>query len=225
MPGSTVTRTLELASAAAERTTAATDALLALTVSGGLIQLRRATPASWRRTVWMAALATFAASALLGTVVHGIAFPPQVSDALWQPLYLLLGVAVALFATGALADWRGERAGRASLPALIALAGGFYFAARLSGGDFRVFLLFEAAALLFALCVYGRLARLERPGAGTMAVALAVSLAAGAVQAAEGLSIQVIWVFDHNGLFHLVQLAGVVLLVRGLMLSLQPVRT
>jgi hypothetical protein len=225
MPGSTVTRTLELASAAAERTTAATDALLALTVSGGLIQLRRATPASWRRTVWLAALATFAASALLGTVVHGVAFPPQVSDALWQPLYLLLGVAVALFATGALADWRGERAGRASLPALIALAAGFYLASRLSGGDFRVFLLFEAAALLFALCVYGRLARLERPGAGTVAVALAVSLAAGAVQAAEGLSIQVIWVFDHNGLFHLVQLAGVVLLVRGLMLSLQPVRT
>lgn len=134
MPGSTVTRALELASAAAERTTAATEALLALTVSGGLIQLRRATPASWRRAVWLAALATFAASA------------------------------------------------------------------------------------------YGRLARLERPGAATMAAALGVSLAAGAVQASEGLSVQVIWVFDHNGLFHLVQLAGVVLLIRGLMLSLQPVR-
>jgi len=224
MPGSTVTRALELASAAAERTTAATDALLALTVSGGLVRLRRATPASWRRTVWLAALATFAASALLGTVVHGVALVPPVSDALWQPLYLLLGVAVALFAAGAVADWRGERAARATVPALIAVAGGFYLASRSSGGDFRVFLLFEAAALLFALCVYGRLARLERPGAGTMAVALAVSLAAGAVQAAEGLSVQLIWVFDHNGLFHLVQLVGVVLLVRGLMLSLRPVR-
>lgn len=124
MPGSTVTRALELASAAAERTTAATDALLALTVSGGLVRLRRATPASWRRTVWLAALGTFAASALLGTVAHGVALAPRVSDALWQPLYLLLGVAVALFAAGAVADWRGERAARAILPAhLVQLVG------------------------------------------------------------------------------------------------------
>ena len=215
---------MDLVGVATERTTAATDAVLALAAAAAILVLRRSTPPSFGRAVWQTALAALALASVLGAAAHGLEMPSATRELLWQPLYLLLGVAVALFATGALADWRGERAGRASLPALIALAGGFYLASRLSGGDFRVFLLFEAAALLFALCVYGRLARLERPGAGTMAVALAVSLAAGAVQAAEGLSIQVIWVFDHNGLFHLVQLAGVVLLVRGLMLSLQPVR-
>jgi hypothetical protein len=220
-----VSRALELASSATERTTAVTDALLALTVSGGLVRVRRAAPASWRRAVWLAALASFTASALLGTVVHGLALAPQLADTLWQPLYLLLGIAVALFAAGAVADWRGERAARASVPALLALAGGFYLAARLSGGDFRVFLLFQAAALLFALCVYGRLARLAKPGAGTMTLALAVSLAAGAVQAATGVIVTLIWPFDHNGLFHLVQLIGVVLLIRGLTLVLQPERS
>jgi len=220
-----VSRALELASSATERTTAVTDALLALTVSGGLVRIRRTAPASWRRAVWLAALASFAASALLGTVVHGLALAPHLADTLWQPLYGLLGVAVALFAAGAVADWRGERVSRVSVPALLSLAGGFYLAARLSGGDFRVFLLFQAAALLFALCVYGRLARLRRPGAGIMTLALAVSLAAGAVQAANGVMVTLVWPFDHNGLFHLVQLVGVVLLIRGLTLILQPDRS
>src|SRR5690348_8289619 len=72
-----VSRALELASSATERTTAVTDALLALTVSGGLVRVRRVAPASWRRAVWLAALASFAASALLGTVVHGLALAPK----------------------------------------------------------------------------------------------------------------------------------------------------
>jgi uncharacterized protein DUF6962 len=49
-----------------------------------------------------------------------------------------------------------------------------------------------------------------------------VSLAAGAVQAAESLAVHLIWPFDHNGLFHLVQLLGVLLLLRGLTRILQP---
>ena len=58
-----------------------------------------------------------------------------------------------------------------------------------------------------------------------MTLALAVSLAAGAVQAANGVMVTLVWPFDHNGLFHLVQLVGVVLLIRGLTLILQPDRS
>ena len=216
-----MSRALELASSATERTTAFTDLVLGLTVSGGIVRLRRATPASRRRTIWLAALTSFAASALLGTVVHGLALAPGLADAMWQPLYLLLGVAVALFAAGAIADWRGERAARAIVPALLVLAGAFYLLARMSGGDFRVFLLFQAAALLFALFVYGRLARLTQPGAGTLTWALAVSLVAGVVQAANRVTVTLIWPFDHNALFHLVQLVGLVILIRGLTLILR----
>jgi len=49
-----------------------------------------------------------------------------------------------------------------------------------------------------------------------MAAALAVSLTAGAIQASELGSVRLFWEFDHNGLFHLVQLLGLVLLVAGL---------
>ena len=55
-----------------------------------------------------------------------------------------------------------------------------------------------------------------RPGASAMAAALALSLAAGAVQASELGPVRLLWEFDHNGLFHLLQLLGLILLVTGL---------
>ena len=44
---------------------------------------------------------------------------------------------------------------------------------------------------------------------------LVLSLAGGALQAST-LTAHVIWEFNHNGLYHLVQLAGVVFLLAGL---------
>lgn len=207
--------------AATERTTAGTDLLLALTVGAGSLWLRRVTRSGWHRQIWLTALGAFAMSACLGAVVHGLTLSGRTASALWQALYLLLGLAVALFLAGALADWRGEAAARARLPALLIVAALFYLATRLTGGDFRVFLIFEATALVFALAVYGVLAARGRPGAALVAAAMAISLAAGAVQAMPSASLRLGWEFDHNGLYHLAQLAGVVLLIRGLSLTLR----
>jgi hypothetical protein len=124
---------------------------------------------------------------------------------------------MALFVVGAVRDWRGDRAGRRLLPPMLVVALAFYGVTRATGGDFLAFVLFEAAALGFALGVYAWLAAWQRrPGAAAMAAALAVSLAAGAVQAADLGTIRLLWDFDHNGLFHLVQLAGLALLAAGL---------
>ena len=210
-----------LASLTTERTTAVTDLLLALVVGAGILRLRRGVPPGWRRRIWTTALGAFGVSALLGAVAHGLALGDRLRDALWQPLYLLLGLAVALFVVGAVGDWRGERAARAILPAAVVAAAVFYLATRITAGDFRVFVAFEAVALLFALAVYGALAGRGRAGAATVAGALAVSLAAGAIQAVDSLTVRIGWDFDHNGLYHLVQIIGVVLLVRGLTLTLR----
>jgi hypothetical protein len=210
-----------LASLTPERTTALTDLLLALVVGVGIIRLRHAAPTGWRREVWTTALGAFGLSALLGAAAHGLALDDRTRDALWQPLYFLLGLAVSLFVVGAVGDWRGERAGRAILPAAVVTAVAFYLATRLTAGDFRVFVAFKAAALLFALTVYAVLARLRRPGAATVSAALIVSLAAGGIQATDSLTVRLGWEFDHNGLYHLAQIVGVVLLVRGLTLTLR----
>jgi hypothetical protein len=208
---------VELAVQATERTTAATDALLALAAVALLLGLRHRSPASFGRAVWLSALAAMALASVLGAIAHGLELSAATRDLLWQPLYLALGSMMALFVVGAVRDWRGDRAARLVLPAMLVLTVVFYGATRASGGDFVVFVLYEAGALGFALTVYAWLAaRRRRPGAAAIAAALAVSLAAGAVQAADLGTVRLVWDFDHNGVFHLVQLAGIALLGAGL---------
>ena len=220
MSGEPVTRA-EVTALATERTTAVTDVLLAFGVGGGMLRLRRSVPPSWRRGVWLSALAAFGVSALLGAAAHGLTLDDRIRDGMWQPLFALLCLAVALFVVGAAADWRGDRLARTFLPVLLVAAAVVYVATRLTGGDFRVFLAFETAGLLFAMVGYARLAANGRQGAGVVAAGLAVSLAAGAVQASGPFVIRLGWAFDHNGVYHLVQLVGVGLLIRGLATTLQ----
>jgi hypothetical protein len=208
---------MELVDVVTERTTAATDAVLALAAAAAILVLRRTTPPSFGRAVWQAALAALALASVLGAVAHGLELPAATRELLWQPLYLALGVTMALFVVGAVRDWRGDAAGRRVLSPMLALAVVFYGITRLTGGNFLAFVVYEAAALLFSLGVYLRLATGPgRAGAAPMAAALAVSLAAGAVQALDVGPIRLVWDFDHNGVFHLVQLVGLALLLTGL---------
>jgi hypothetical protein len=187
-----------------------------------IVHLRRTVPAGPRRAVWLAALGLLASGAALGVVAHGLALPAETLDAVWQPLYLALGGSVALFVVGAVADWRGPAAARVALPVMLAVAAGFYLVTRWRGGDFVVFVVYEAAALLFALAVYVSLHRRGAlPGAGSLALAFGVSLAAGAVQAGGRARLGLGWPLDHNGVFHLIQLAGLALLGHGLRRSLR----
>jgi hypothetical protein len=207
----------DLAAQATERTTAATDAVLAIVALVLLVGLRRRSPPSFGRAVWLSALAAMAMASVLGAVAHGLELSSGIRDLLWQPLYLALGTTMALFVVGAVRDWRGDRAARRVLPVMVVVTLAFYGATRASGGAFIVFVLYEAGALGFALWVYAwKAARTSQAGVATMAAALAVSLAAGAVQAAKVATVHLVWAFDHNGLFHLVQLPGLVLLGVGL---------
>ena len=209
---------------ATERTTAGTDAVLAVAALVAIVVLRRSTPASFGRGIWLAAFGSLLLASVLGAVAHGFTLGPGLRTAVWQPLYLALGVTMALFVVGALRDWRGDAAARRALPPMLALALVFYGITWITGGDFLAFVVYEASALLFSLGAYLRLATVHRPGAGVMAAALALSLVAGGIQAAGPLSVRLVWEFDHNGLFHLVQLLGLALLVTGLrrLLSVTP---
>lgn len=206
---------LQLTAVEAELTTAATDALLTIVVIVGIVWLHRVVPPSTRRTLWTLGLALFAVAGALGALVHGFDIDARTRELLWQPLYLTLGSALAFFSAGAIGDWRGDVAARRSVPPLLALVAAFYLLTRLSGGKFLVFVIFEALALFFAIAVYARLAFQHKRGAGLVLTGLVLSLAGGALQTSS-LSLHFIWDFNHNGLYHLVQLAGVVFLLAGL---------
>jgi hypothetical protein len=53
------------------------------------------------------------------------------------------------------------------------------------------------------------------PGAGIVAISIVVGLAAAAVRATS-LSVTMIWPFDHNGLFHLVETVALITMAWGL---------
>jgi hypothetical protein len=207
---------MDLVASATERATAATDLLLAVATLGGAAYLGTSGRPTTARLIWVAALAAGGLASLLGSITHGLVMSEGLREALWQPLFLLLGVVVACFVGGAVGDAAGPRAARRLLPLLLLLAVVFYGLTRLAGGNFLVFVLFQAGGLLVALAVYLRLARRGRAGAGLVAAALATSLAAGGIQAQESLAVTLVWEFDHNGLYHLAQLAGLALLVAGL---------
>lgn len=197
-----------------ERTTAATDAIIAavaLAYAGSM--LRRD---GWRARVWAGAFGAMAVAATIGAADHGLRLGPRAHAALIRALYLSLGLMVALFAAVATADGWGERAGRRALPGLLLSALGFYGASRRLSHGFLVFIVYEAAALLYALGIYARLARGGRlAGAELTAAGILIALLAAAVQSSQ-LRLTILSLpFDHNGLFHLVQIAGLPVLAAG----------
>ena len=178
--------------------------------------LRVRTSATWKRGVWAWVLALLVLASALGAAAHGLEWSGEVRDAIWKPLYLMLAVSVALFLVGSLHDWRGEAAARRFLPWAMASGALVFVPIEWLGGAFVIFVVYETATMLAALAMYASLAATRRTaGAGLVAIGLALTIAAGAVQVSS-LAVRVIVPFDHNGLFHLVQLIATAVLVIGL---------
>jgi len=209
---------VELSGSPAARTTAATDVLLGLTAAGGILWLQWFPPVpSWRIQVWSWSFGLIALAAALGAITHGLVLSQTLHRRLWGALTLALGLAVSLFVVGVVHDLYGMEAARRILPVMLLVGVGFFLISRQWAGLFIVFIVFEGAALVAALAAYARLAADDAlNGAGLMAAGTLVSMAAAGTQAARRLRLEFIWEFDHNGIFHLLQTAGLMLLCRGI---------
>jgi hypothetical protein len=205
-----------------ELTTAATDALLgAVCVAAALHLAAVPTAATWKRALWVIVFGLLSCGSWLGAVAHGLQWSDAARTALWRPLYLSLGLAVALMFVGAVYDWRGEAAARWLLPWALAVGLLFFALTQKLGGAFVLFVLYEGAATAVALVIYASLAAGgATPGAGAITLGIGLSLVAAAIQASN-LSVRIFVRFDHNALFHVVQIAGVVALASGLRASLR----
>ncbi len=212
---------MEFVESEIERTTAATDAVLALVCAVLAMQLLM-TPAQaeFKRAVWLGVLGFLGLGSLLGAIAHGLALLEETRALLWKPLYLSLGFAVALVAVGAVLDGWGEPSARWLLPWALVAGLLFFLVAQWLGGAFIVFIVYEGVAVVFALIVYTTLAiRGEMPGATAMAAGVALSLIAAAVQVST-LSVTIGVRLDHNGLFHVTQIVAVALMAVGVRTSL-----
>lgn len=205
-----------------EQTTAVTDALLALLALAGFFYLRRIGQADpWKAGLWSWTMALLAFAALVGTVAHGFKMSPETNRLFWHPLNLALGLTIALFVAGVVYDAWGLPAARRVLPVMVGIGVVFFGITVAIPGTFRIFIVYEGLGMLFALGVYAWLAATGRlPGAGLMAAGVLVTMIAAAIQASDSVSLTFIWPFDHNGLYHLIQMGGVLLLLAGLRAAL-----
>lgn len=198
-----------------EITTGATDAVLgvlAVVCMAGVVGFRARH--AFLASLWLTAFGLLAMASFIGAIVHGVNLDANLKVLLWQPLYLSLGLMLGLIAVAAVSDGWGVAAGRRSLPIALGVGLAFYGITVVADGVFLVFVAYEAAALFFALGVYIGRARDGAPGAALLAAGILVTLVAAAVQQSN-LSITIVWPFDHNGIFHLIQIPGLLLMLAG----------
>ena len=201
-----------------EQTTAITDAILALMAMAAAFYLRRiGRQDTWKAALWIWIFSFLALAATLGAIVHGFKIPQAHKILLWYPLYLSLALVVALFSMALVRELWGEALARRILaPGLLAGAG-FLAIMLFVYNSFLVFIVYETLAMLFALGGYSYLAYKGRlKGAYLMVLGILLTILAAGVQASKALAFTFIWAFDHNGVYHIIQMLGVLFLAQGL---------
>lgn len=204
-----------------EQTTAITDAILAImALRAALYIYQFGQQQPWKANLWAWTFGLLALAALLGAVAHGFKMVDTTRTIVWYPLFLSLGLLVALFIVAVGYDIWGLAVARRLLPIMLIVGVGFFGVTLIWPDSFLVFILYQAIAMLIALSGYLWLAAGGHLGGAWLMVAgILVTIIAGGVQASN-ISFTLIWQFDHNGAYHLIQMVGVVLLVAGLRMGL-----
>ena len=207
-----------------EQTTAATDIVLALVAFGGIVFLLGLLSSSgelWKISIWSAAIGSIGLAAALGAVAHGLILSRTLHHFSWLVLNLALSLAISLFVVGVVYDLWGFEVSLKTLPILVITGLGFYLTTLFYPGIFFLFIVYAGVALVFALAAYIYLTiQQDLPGAFLMASGVLASIIAAGIQANKSVVVTFIWRFDHNGIYHLVQVVGLLLLFAGLRKSL-----
>jgi hypothetical protein len=211
---------MKLVNDPAEQTAAVTDIILALVAFGGILLLQGTadhTGALWRIDIWSTAIGLIGLASALGAASHGLQLPSTLHNRIWLVLNMALALAVSLFVVGVINDLWGYKVSRMTLPIMLVAGLGFYLLTLIYPGIFILFIVYEGLALAFALGVYGFLAIAGEQGAGFMVGGVLLSIIAAGLQASKSIEFTLIWKFDHNGVYHFVQTAGLLFLIAGLL--------
>ncbi len=207
-----------------EQTTAVTDFILFILSVWTIFKIRKeaSVESKTKARIWIWVFILLSIAAIFGAVAHGFQMDEKTNYLLWQPLNLALGLSVSLFAVAAIFDLRNGALPKVVAPGFIALGIIFYFITVFIPGSFLVFIIYEAVVMLFAIFAYIRLAlKDELKGAWWMVSGILITIVAAAIQATETLHVNIIWEFDHNGIFHIVQMIGIIVLLNGLLIDFQ----
>jgi uncharacterized protein DUF6962 len=205
-------------SSSLELATGVTDFVLGVLSLYVIFQLRRYP--SFKARIWIWAFGLLTAASILGFIAHGFSMSAETNNLIWQPLNLALGLTLGFFVVGAVFDLFREGAARRMIPVMLILGVAFYLVTVLVPGTFMTFIAYEGVAMLFALGGYAYLSTKKMTGALSMTFGVLVTIVAAAIQAMGKPGESMIWYFDHNGLFHIIQFVGILFLLNGLKTAL-----
>jgi len=186
-----------------ELTTAGADAVIAVISLVCLVVLGRyRVEHRWRAGIWSWVFGLLVFASVLGTIAHGLELTSTTQEWLWRPLFLSLGLVVALFVVGAVFDFKGKPAARISMIPMLGLALGFFAVTQIASDTFLIFVAYEAVAMLAVLGMYLLLAlKGQLKGAAIIATGIVLNIVAAGIQASETISLTMVVPFDHNGVF------------------------
>jgi hypothetical protein len=202
-----------------EQTTAFTDVILAVLALLTAVYISKKTThrSSFRTRIWVGAFLFLALSAGVGAIAHGFEMHDGLNKSVWHVINFGLGMTVALFLVATSVDLTTIKIAKRFLPGMLGIAFIFFLVTVFIPGSFLVFIIYESIAMLIALGTYTGLSMRRRlNGASMIAIAILLTMIAAGVQASEAVHFTIIWEFDHNGLFHLIQMTALPLFAVGI---------
>lgn len=202
-----------------EQTTAITDLILAAVALHGIFRIYKSgfKIDRYKSLIWIWAFTFLATAAFLGSIAHGIKMPEAINKIIWHPLNLLLGMTVAFFLIGVIYDLTGSKLKKGIMVSIIFSGILFFSITVIYQKLFFVFILYESVVMIIALASYVKMmTKKTYPGPSYMAIGILISIIAAVVQSIPELKLSLFWEFDHNGLFHLIQIPGLLFLFYGI---------
>ncbi|WP_196889223.1 DUF6962 family protein [Aureivirga sp. CE67] len=207
-----------------DQSAAFTDLIIALLSFIFFLAIRRA---GWkidrRKTgIWGLIFVCISISSLLGAVTHGLEISELTYKILWNIIFLCSGFLISFVGVGALYDFYKKRLS----DAIYWLAAGMsilFFLFNLYGPDtFLFFIGYEVIILLLALFYYNRIyQKTKMKWTSKMIIGILLSFLAAIAQTIEDLKITLIWDFDNNGVFHIIEVFALSFMASGVLSELR----
>ena len=164
------------------------------------------------RSLWAYAFLSLSLSALVGGTYHGFQWQEDVGDLLWKITTLLMGF-TSLFMTASVVYANCGGRMRRSWLVIAGIKFLIYLGLVMTRDDFLL-VIADYGSVMLAILVIAliQIFRRTRPEAPWLAAGVGVSLIAAGVQA-SGISLHER--FNHNDLFHVIQIPALYLFLRG----------
>jgi hypothetical protein len=202
---------IQLIESATERTTAATDLILAVEFLLFAVLFIKSASSSKRAAAWSSSFLMLAGAFLIGAIAHGFQMPAKINKLLW--LFLAVGSAFGLaqLVSASVGEWRSTWYKKSVLGmSLAALA---FIGITVKYSSFSVYVVF--IVINMALVSWLNAICFDKSGNKNHLLIVFGALftaIASLVQLFKSIHFTIIWEFDYNGAFHLVQmLAGLFL--------------